>query len=125
MWKEFKSFIANDSIVTLATGFIMGSAFTAIVTSLVDDIFMPLIVAVTGQADVSGLSLSIGNTTLGVGSFLQAIINFVLIASLLFVVLKGLEKAQHKKIITPDKAPAEPSTEEVLLGEILAELKKK
>lgn len=125
MWKEFKSFIANDSIVTLATGFIMGSAFTAIVTSLVDDIFMPLIVAVTGQADVSGLSLSIGNTTLGVGSFLQAIINFVLIASMLFVVLKGLEKAQHKKIITPDEAPAEPSTEEVLLGKILAELKKK
>ncbi|MRJ47465.1 large conductance mechanosensitive channel protein MscL [Fundicoccus ignavus] len=125
MWKEFKSFIANDSIVTLATGFIMGSAFTAIVTSLVDDIFMPLIVAVTGQADVSGLSLSIGNTTLGVGSFLQAIINFVLIASMLFVVLKGLEKAQNKKIITPDEAPAEPSTEEVLLGEILAELKKK
>ena len=125
MWKEFKSFIANDSIVTLATGFIMGSAFTAIVTSLVDDIFMPLIVAVTGQADVSGLSLNIGNTTLGVGSFLQAIINFVLIASMLFVVLKGLEKAQNKKIITPDEAPAEPSTEEVLLGEILAELKKK
>ena len=82
MWKEFKGFIANDSIVTLATGFIMGTAFTAIVTSLVDDIFMPLIVAVTGQADVSGLSLQIGNTTLGIGSFIQAIINFILIASM-------------------------------------------
>lgn len=125
MWKEFKEFIVKGDVMSLAVGLIMGSAFTAIVTSLVDDIFMPLIVAVTGQADVSGLSLSIGNTTLGVGSFLQAIINFVLIASMLFVVLKGLEKAQHKKIITPDEAPAEPSTEEVLLGEILAELKKK
>lgn len=125
MWKEFKGFIANDSIVTLATGFIMGTAFTAIVTSLVDDIFMPLIVAVTGQADVSGLSLQIGNTTLGIGSFIQAIINFILIASMLFMVLKGLEKAQHKKIISPDTEPEAPSNEEVLLGEILSELKKK
>lgn len=125
MWKEFKGFIANDSIVTLATGFIMGGAFTAIVTSLVDDIFMPLIVAVTGQADVSGLSLQIGNTTLGVGAFLQAVINFILIASMLFAVLKGLEKAQNKKIISPDTEPEAPSNEEVLLGEILSELKKK
>ena len=125
MWKEFKGFIANDSIVTLATGFIMGGAFTAIVTSLVDDIFMPLIVAVTGQADVSGLSLQIGNTTLGVGAFLQAVINFILIASMLFAVLKGLEKAQNKKIISPDTEPEAPSNEEVLLTEILAELKKK
>lgn len=125
MWKEFKGFIANDSIVTLATGFIMGGAFTAIVTSLVDDIFMPLIVAVTGQADVSGLSLQIGNTTLGVGAFIQAVINFILIASMLFAVLKGLEKAQNKKIISPDTEPEAPSNEEVLLGEILSELKKK
>ena len=125
MWKEFKGFIANDSIVTLATGFIMGGAFSAIVTSLVDDIFMPLIVAVTGQADVSGLSLQIGNTTLGVGAFLQAVINFILIASMLFAVLKGLEKAQNKKIISPDTEPEAPSNEEVLLGEILSELKKK
>lgn len=125
MWKEFKGFIANDSIVTLATGFIMGSAFTGIVTSLVDDIFMPLIVAVTGQADVSGLSLQIGNTTLGIGSFIQAIINFVLIASMLFMVLKGLEKAQNKKIISPDTEPDAPSNEEVLLAEILVELKRK
>ena len=83
MWKEFKRFIANDSIVTLATGFIMG------------------------------------------GAFIQAVINFILIASMLFAVLKGLEKAQNKKIISPDTEPEAPSNEEVLLGEILSELKKK
>lgn len=125
MWKEFKGFIANDSIVTLATGFIMGSAFTAIVNSLVDDIFMPLIVAVTGQADVSGLSFQIGQATLGIGAFIQAIINFVLIAAMLFMVLKGLERAQNKKIISPDTEPDKPSNEEVLLAEILTELKRK
>ena len=79
MWKEFKEFIANDNILQLATAVIMGTAFTAIITSLVEDIFMPIIVAITGQADVSGIALKIGNTTLGVGNFIQAIINFILI----------------------------------------------
>lgn len=125
MWKEFRGFIASDNVITLAVGLVMGSAFTAIVSSLVEDIFMPLIVAVTGQADVSEIVLNVGNTTLGIGNFIQMIINFVLIALLLFVVLKGLEKAQKKKIISPDKEPAGPSNEEVLLAEILSELKRK
>lgn len=124
MWKEFKAFIANDSIVTLATGLIMGSAFTAIVKSLVDDIFMPLIVAITGQADVSKLVVPIGSAQIGIGNFIQAIINFILIASLLYLTLKGLEKAQNKKIVTPDEEPAGP-TETELLEQILLELKNK
>ncbi len=124
MWKEFKAFIANDSIVTLATGLIMGSAFTAIVTSLVDDIFMPIIVSLTGQADVSKLSLAIGNTEILYGNFIQAIINFILIATLLYLTLKGLEKAQNKKIVTPDEEPTGP-TEAELLEQILVELKQK
>lgn len=124
MWKEFKAFIANDSIVTLATGLIMGSAFTAIVTSLVDDIFMPVIVAITGQADVSKLVVPLGSAQIGIGNFIQAIINFILIASLLYLTLKGLEKAQNKKIVTPDEEPAGP-TETELLEQILSELRTK
>ncbi|UPQ86509.1 large conductance mechanosensitive channel protein MscL [Ignavigranum ruoffiae] len=124
MWKEFKGFIANDSIVSLATGLIMGSAFTAIVTSLVDDIFMPLIVSITGAADVSGLSFKVGSATIGIGLFLQAIINFILIAIFLYLTLKALEKAQHKKIVAPDEEPSGPSETE-LLEQILAELKQK
>ena len=54
MWNEFKAFIARDNIVDLATAVVMGTAFTAIINSLVNDIFMPIIVAITGQADVSG-----------------------------------------------------------------------
>ncbi|MFL2127723.1 MAG: large conductance mechanosensitive channel protein MscL [Ruoffia tabacinasalis] len=124
MWKEFKGFIANDSIITMATGIIMGSAFTAIVNSLVNDIFMPIIVAVTGQADVSGVAISIGNTELAVGLFLQAIINFILVALFLYLTLKALEKVQNKKIVAPDEEPAGP-TETELLEEILGELRKK
>ena len=124
MWKEFKGFIANDSIITMATGIIMGSAFTTIVNSLVNDIFMPLIVAVTGQADVSGLSIMIGNTQLGVGLFLQAVINFILVALFLYLTLKALERVQKKKIVAPDEEPTGPSETE-LLEDILVELRKK
>ncbi|MBG9977195.1 large conductance mechanosensitive channel protein MscL [Ruoffia tabacinasalis] len=124
MWKEFKGFIANDSIITMATGIIMGSAFTAIVNSLVNDIFMPIIVAITGQADVSGVAISIGNTELAVGLFLQAVINFILVALFLYLTLKALEKVQDKKIVAPDEEPAGP-TETELLEEILGELRKK
>ncbi|MBZ6527310.1 large conductance mechanosensitive channel protein MscL [Aerococcaceae bacterium DSM 111021] len=124
MWKEFKGFIANDSIVTMATGIIMGTAFTAIVNSLVNDIFMPLIVAITGQADVSGVAITIGSTELAVGLFLQAVINFILVALFLYLTLKALEKVQKKKIVAPDEAPSGPSETE-LLEEILVELRKK
>lgn len=124
MWKEFKGFIANDNIVTMATGIIMGTAFTAIVNSLVNDIFMPIIVAITGQADVSGVSITIGSTQLAVGLFLQAVINFILVALFLYLTLKALEKVQNKKIVAPDEEPAGPSETE-LLEEILAELRKK
>ncbi|GAB7231727.1 MULTISPECIES: large conductance mechanosensitive channel protein MscL [Facklamia] len=124
MWKEFKAFIANDNIITMATGIIMGSAFTKIVGSLVDNIFMPLIVAITGQADVTGLAFNIGNTTLQYGQFLQAIIDFILIALFLYLTLKALERVQHKKIVSPDPEPEGPSETE-LLQEILGELKKR
>lgn len=123
MWKEFREFIANDNIIVMATGIIMGSAFTSIVNSLVDDIFMPIIVSLTGAADVSGLSITLGNTEIGIGLFLQAIINFLLIALLLYLTLKALEKVQNTRIVSPEPKPTGPSETE-LLEEILSELKK-
>lgn len=127
MWKEFKAFIANDSIIMMATGIIMGSAFTSIVNSLVDDIFMPIIVSLTGAADVSGLVFRLGNTKIAIGMFLQSTINFLMIAALLYLTLKGLEKVQNRKIVSleedSDPAAKEPTPTD-LLQEILAELKK-
>ena len=93
IFEEFRGFIAKDNIVTLAVAVILGGSFSSIVTSLVNDIFMPILVAVTGQATVSGISLRIGNTYLGVGNFLQAVITFVIIGFLLFMTLKALGKA--------------------------------
>ncbi|MBD3949059.1 large conductance mechanosensitive channel protein MscL [Tuanshanicoccus lijuaniae] len=124
MWKEFKAFIANDNILQLATAVVMGTAFTAIVNSLVNDIFMPIIVAVTGQADVSGLALKLGNTTIGIGMFLQAIINFLLIAAMLFTIIKALEKVKRPAPAETEEVPGGPSETE-LLQEILTELRNK
>ena len=123
IFEEFRVFIAKDNIVTLAVAVILGGAFSSIVTSLVNDIFMPILVAVTGQATVSGIALRIGNTYLGVGNFLQAVINFVIIGFLLFLTLKALGKAQGKDLINPPAPPAGPS-EKDLLQDILNELKK-
>lgn len=124
MYQKFKAFIANDNILQLATAVVMGTAFTAIITSLVEDIFMPIIVAITGQVDVSGITLQLGSTTLGIGNFLQAVINFLLIAFLLFVVIQSLEKVQRSKKVEEAAAPAGP-TETELLEAILVELRQK
>ena len=123
IFEEFRGFIAKDNIVTLTVAVILGGSFSSIVTSLVNDIFMPILVAVTGQATVSGISLRIGNTYLAVGNFLQAVINFVIIGFLLFMTLKALGKAQGKDLINPPAPPAGPS-EKDLLQDILNELKK-
>lgn len=123
MFKEFKEFIANDNILQLATAVVMGTAFTGIITSLVNDIFMPLIVALTGQADVSGVVIKIGSASIGIGNFIQAIINFILIAALLFMVIKGLEKVKKPKVV--EEAPITEPTEAELLQSILTELRNK
>lgn len=127
MWEEFKHFISNKNIVTMATGIIMGNAFTKIVNSLVNDIFMPIIVAITGKTDVTGLALQIGNTHIGYGVFLQAIINFLMIAAFLYLTLKALEKVQGSHIVSkdPDEDKPKKPTETELLTDILNELKKK
>ena len=85
---------------------------------------MPIIVSFTGAADVSGLSLTLGNTTIGIGLFLQALINFFLIALFLYITLKALERVQGKKLVAPEEEDKGPSETE-LLTEILEELKKR
>ncbi|AXY24589.1 large conductance mechanosensitive channel protein MscL [Suicoccus acidiformans] len=125
MWEEFKEFISGDDVLKMATGIIMGSAFTSIVNSLVDDIFMPLIVSLTGAADVTDLTITIGNTTIGIGLFLQAIINFLLISLFLFLVLKGIDKAKNlNKSAKVEEVEEAGPTKTELLTDILAELKK-
>lgn len=96
MWKEFKEFIARGNVLDLAIGVVMGSAVTAIVNALVDAIIMPIINAVTGNASVEEWVIPIGSASLGVGQLIQAIINFLIIAIILFFILKAVNRLVPK-----------------------------
>src|SRR5882757_9329438 len=122
MLEEFKKFAMRGNVVDLAVGVIIGAAFGAIVSSLVADIIMPIIGAVTGGLDFSNyfiaLSKSVTATALADakkqgavlawGSFLTIVINFMIIAWVLFMVIRGLNKLTKKEADQPAK-PAEPS----------------
>ncbi|MEY8291799.1 large conductance mechanosensitive channel protein MscL [Carnobacteriaceae bacterium 52-44] len=90
MWKEFKEFIMRGNVIELAVGLVMGSAFTAIVNALVDSIIMPFITGLSGNASVENLAFTFNNASIKYGVFLQAIIDFLLIAIVLFFVVKAV-----------------------------------
>lgn len=113
---EFKEFISKGNVLDMAVGLIIGSAFTAIVTSLVNDIFTPLIGMIIGGINFAGISVTVGSATLSIGLFLQAIINFLLTAICVFIVVKTINRFRRKKEEKP--APPKPSKEELLLTEI-------
>jgi large conductance mechanosensitive channel len=113
--QEFKAFAMKGSVVDLAIGVIIGGAFGAIVASLVGDVLMPLIGILTGGVDFSGLHAMVGSANVTYGKFIQAAINFLIIAFALFMVIKGLN-ATKKKEEKPAAAP--PPKQEVLLAEI-------
>ncbi len=112
-FKEFKEFINRGNVMDMAVGIIIGAAFTAIVTSLTDDIIKPLISLVTaGQGtDIAGLSIPVpGGGAIDFGAFISAIINFLIIALIVFLLVKGMNKMQdvEKKLVGKDEeAPEE------------------
>ncbi|MBO4476836.1 MAG: large conductance mechanosensitive channel protein MscL [Lachnospiraceae bacterium] len=97
MIKEFKEFISKGNVMDMAVGIIIGGAFTAIVNALVANILMPLIGLIAGGSAVSDLSFSIKDTVFNYGALLQAIIDFVLIAFVLFLIIKAMNKMRKKK----------------------------
>ena len=92
MIKEFRDFIAKGNVMDLAVGIIIGAAFTAIVTSLVEDLINPLIGLVVGGLDFSNLSVGIGDAQFMYGSFITAVINFLIIAFVVFLLVKGVNR---------------------------------
>ena len=96
MFKEFKEFALKGNAIELAIGVVVGTAFQTIVKSLVDDIIMPLISILFGNVDFSDWVLKIGNNTIGYGSFISAIINFILVAFSLFLVVRYINKLNKK-----------------------------
>lgn len=99
--KEFKEFISRGNVMDMAVGVIIGGAFTAIVNSLVNDIIMPVLSLLTGGLDFSSLCIVLGQgeepATLNYGAFIAAIINFLLIAIVIFCIIKAINKVSKKK----------------------------
>ena len=141
MVSEFKEFIARGNVMDLAVGVIIGGAFSAIVTSLVNDIIMPIISLVTGGIDFTNWFISLdgtkyqtlaeaqaaGASVLAYGSFIQAVIYFIILAFVIFMLVKGVNKLTKKNKKEEEKEEVAPSksAEEELLEKILIELKKK
>ena len=123
MIKEFRDFIARGNVMDLAVGIIIGAAFTAIVNSLVNDLINPIIGLIVGGLDFSAYQLSFGEgehvATLRYGAFLTAVINFLIIAWVVFLLVKGVNKARSA-VDTAEKGPDEPKgpTQEEVLIEI-------
>ncbi len=120
MLKEFKEFATKGNVMDLAVAVIMGGAFGAIVTALTDKILMPVIGSFIGKSFES-MSADINGVTIQYGSFVQAVINFLLIAFFLFMLIKGMNSMKKKQEAAP---PAGPSSTDKLLMEIRDALKK-
>ena len=114
----------KGNVMDMAVGVIIGGAFGKIITSLVDDVLMPLIGTVTGGVDFTNLTIKVGDASVNYGTFIQNIIDFLIVAFCIFLMIKGMNKLNKKKEEAPAPAP-EPSNEEKLLGEIRDLLAKK
>lgn len=128
MIKEFKDFIAKGNVMDMAVGIIIGAAFTAIVTSLVDDLINPIISLFAGGLDFSGLKIALGEgadaASFNYGSFINAVINFLIIAWVVFMLVKMVNRVKESATKTEEAAaPAGPSEVDILM-EIRDALKK-
>ena len=122
-FKEFKEFISKGNIFDMAVGVIIGGAFGKIVTSLVNDIIMPLVGIIIGGHDFSGLTIKVKDATISYGVFIQNIVDFLIVALCIFVVVKAMSKFKKKEEAAPAEPP-KPSEEVLLLREIRDSLKK-
>lgn len=121
---EFKQFIARGNVMDMAVGVIIGGAFSAITTSLINDIIMPLLGIFTGSISFADLHFTINGAVIAYGNFIQAVLNFLVMAFVVFCMIKTINRFHRKKEEAPP-APPEPSAEEKLLMEIRDLLKEK
>src|SRR5690606_13604943 len=121
MWKEFKEFAIKGNVIDLAIGVIIGTAFGKIVTSLVNDLLMPVFGLISGGIDLNGMAYTYGETEIKYGAFLQSILDFLIISVSIFFFVKAISKLKSKKEEQKEEKkeePPKPSNEEVLLAEI-------
>lgn len=122
--KEFKAFALKGNVMDMAVGVIIGGAFGKIVSSLVDNILMPLLGIFTGKVDFSSLAITVGEAEVAYGQFIQNVVDFVIIAFCIFLMIKAMNRMSKKEEEAP-AAPPQPSAEEKLLTEIRDLLKNK
>jgi len=126
MISEFKDFAMKGNLVDMAVGFVMGGAFATVVTSFINDVFMPLLSPVMGGVDVGDMSYTMSEAVseggevvkeaavVNYGLFINAIISFIIVAFVMFMIIKAMNKAKKKE----EAAPSAPPANEVLLAEI-------
>ena len=122
---EFKEFISKGNVIDMAVGVIIGGAFGKIVTSIVNDILMPLIGLIIGGIDFTGLSISVGNATIMYGIFIQNVSDFLIVAVCIFVFVKIIGKFDRKKDEEAEPTPELVDEKLELLKEIRDLLKEK
>lgn len=128
---EFKEFAMKGSILDVAVGMVIGAAFSAIITSLVEDIITPLLGIIIGKVDFSALSITVGSAEVMYGKFIQSCFSFLLIALSIFICIKAINKArtafekQKEEEEAAEEETAEPSEDIQLLTEIRDLLKEK
>lgn len=124
-FQEFKDFIAKGNVIDMAVGVIIGSAFGKIVSSIVDDILVPILGVITGGINVKGLSIEIGKATITYGNFLQNVIDFLIIAICIFFMVKAIDKVSKKEEVQEQEEVPKKEENTVLLEEIRDLLKEK
>ncbi len=115
--REFQEFIARGNVMELAVGIIIGAAFTSIVNSLVENVLTPILGLFLGGIDFSSISFGLGEARIGIGAFIQAVVDFLIVAWVVFLIVRTYNGFMKRFERTPEEPPAKPR-EEVLLEEI-------
>jgi large conductance mechanosensitive channel len=118
MIKEFKEFAMKGSLIDMAVGIIIGAAVGKMVSTLVENILMPIIGVFLGGVDFQGLSITVGDAAIGYGAFLQALIDFLIIAFVIFMILKAINKMKANFEQEKQEEPAAEPADVALLTEI-------
>ena len=121
--QEFKKFISRGNVVDLAVGVIIGGAFGSIVTSLVNDIIMPIIGVLLGGIDFSSLLLQIGDAQVSYGSFIKNVVDFLIIAASIFVFVKIIKTIEQQAQVATAKSDKTPATQENEQTKLLREIR--
>lgn len=114
MWKEFKEFAIKGNVIDLAVAVVIGGAFGKIVTSLVNDLIMPVVSLLTSGVNFTKMKADVGSVSFAYGNFIQSIVDFLIVAFSIFLAVKLINKAKKKEEASAPAAPAQPSEQQLL-----------